>query len=275
MTPEAALSALNQAIERIAPPPVADKVPPIVFICGAPRSGTTLAYQALSHGGGMGSTTNLVARFAANPVLGVRLAQALDIPSQFSGQSTYGQTNGLSEPHEFGRGWLRLLELDTLAQPTEARLNEGAAKEIAHFAAAWEKPVVFKSFAYLWFIESLAKALPGSLWLHIRRTTEDNAASLSGLYLTRQNSGDTGTWESAYCRKTKAESANLPLEERCIAQVRDINAHISESIARLPAQRRMRVRYEDYARAPRATTSSILAHFGLSEVSEQMKDIPK
>lgn len=275
MTPESAFSALNAAIESIAPLPVAERVPPIVFICGAPRSGTTLAYQALSHGGGMGSTTNLVARFVANPVLGVRLAQALDIPSQFSGQSTFGQTHGLSEPHEFGHGWLRLLELDSLTQPAEARLNGKAAKEIARFASAWEKPVVLKSFAYLWFIQSLAEALPGSLWLHIRRNTEANAASLSTLYLSRQNFGRAGAWESAVCRKTMAESENLPLEERCIAQVRDIDAHISESLARLPARRRMCVQYEDYARAPRATTSAILAHFGLPEEPDQMKDIPK
>nr|WP_256478358.1 sulfotransferase [Notoacmeibacter sp. MSK16QG-6] len=255
--------------------PVAAEVPPIVFICGAPRSGTTLAYQTLSHGGGMASTTNLVARFTTNLVLGVRLAQALDLPSQFSGQSTYGQTQGLSEPHEFGRGWLRILGLDGLAQPIERRLKDGAAAEIARFAAAWEKPVVFKSFPYLWFIEELAEALPNSLWLRIHRDPEANAASLARLYRSRGNCGTAETWESAVCRKTMNESGGLPLVARTLAQVRDIDAHISESFARLPARRQMCVCYEDYATAPRATTTSILSHFGLPAVPEQMMDIPQ
>lgn len=275
MQAEVAFAAFNAAIKTIGPIPVVATVPPIVFICAAPRSGTTLAYQTLSHGGGMGSITNLVARFATNPVLGIRLAQALNLPSQFTGQSTYGQTQGLSEPHEFGQGWLRILGLDGLAQPAEPMMKDGAAAQIACIAAAWEKPVVFKSFAYLWFIADLAAALPTSLWLHIQRDTAANAASLARLYHNRGSAYTAGTWESAVCRKTMIESADLPLAARTVAQVRDIDAHISESLARLPAQRQMRVSYEDYAIAPHTTTIDILSHFGLPVMPEQMLDIPK
>lgn len=275
MKAEVAFAAFNAAIETIGPMPVAATVPPIIFICAAPRSGTTLAYQTLSHGGGMGSITNLVARFITNPVLGVRLAQALNLPSQFTGQSTFGQTQGLSEPHEFGQGWLRILGLDGLSQPSEPRMKDGAATQIACIAAAWEKPVVFKSFAYLWFIEELAAALPTSLWLHIQRDTDANAASLARLYHTRGSADRAGIWESAVCRKTMIESADLPLAARSVAQVRDIDAHISESLARLPAQRQMRVSYEDYASAPRTTTIDILSHFNLPVMPEQIMDIPK
>lgn len=164
MIPEIALAEFDAAIATAGPIKTGSAVPPILFICGAPRSGTTMVYQALAHGGAMGCMTNLVARFMSNPVLGVRLAQALDIRSHYSGQSDFGRTSGLTEPHEFGRGWLRILGLDGLTEPkTSTPLRVGAAEELAAFAAAWEKPVVFKSFAYLWFIEQIAAALPSSI----------------------------------------------------------------------------------------------------------------
>lgn len=276
MSPERALADFNSSIEGARSINVDPEVPPILFICGAPRSGTTLAYQAISHGGNMGTITNLVARFVTNPVLGVRLAQALQLPSVFSGKSKFGQTDGLNEPHEFGRGWELILGLRGLSQPEHSYVSiEAAAESVARIASAWEKPVVFKSFAYLWFIEELAAAMPTSIWLHIQRDYNAAASSLSRLYHDRGTANDPTKWQSAVCQKTIRESKGLPLLRRCYKQIRDIDSHISRSFASIPCSRRMAVKYENYSSQPRQMTQSILRHFGLGQDRNRLEEIPE
>ena len=274
MNPEAAMIAFNEIIRNAKQPKVDGEIPPILFICGAPRSGTTFAYQALSHGGCMGSTTNLVARFVDNPVLGVRLAQALDLQSVYTGRSDYGQTSYLSEPHEFGRGWQSWLSVSDLIQPVDPPfVTAEQVNKIATFAAAWEKPVVFKSFAYLWFIERLSLLLPSSLWLHISRDVECNANSLRRLYQSRKISEEDAVWQSAVCHETVRRYSSKQLMERCIMQVTDLNAYIEQQLAKLPKHRQCSVYYEDYVRAPAAVTEKILAYFDLPRDPLKLKDI--
>lgn len=274
MTPEQALAAFNAALPDKAPKVHGHDTPPILFICGAPRSGTTLAYQTLVHGGDLGCVTNLVARFMANPALGVRLAQALDLPSVYTGRSDYGRTFGLSEPHEFGRGWQSWLDVADLVQPVDPpAITAATLGQITAFARAWDKPVVFKSFAYLWFIDQLSTLLPGSLWLHVSRDVDSNAVSLEGLYQSREAGTENAAWQSAVCQHTVLHHSGKPLAERCRQQVADIDAHIVAQLGKLPDQRRLSVRYEDYAAAPAAVTQMILTHFGLPRHARNLAEI--
>lgn len=276
MTPEQAFEAFNAAISAAPEGALAADTPPILFICGAPRSGTTFVSQCLAHGGDMGSITNLVARFATNPTLGIRLAQALDLRPTFSGQSDYGRTAGLGGLHEFGRGWLRILGLDDLMQPENTPpLPAQAAHQIAKIARAWEKPVVLKSFAYLWFMEDLARVLPGSLWLHLKRDPAANANSLIGLYRTRAAGAQPNKWESAVCRATVTRMRGKPLEQRTLAQVEDLNEHIAGALRGLPAERRMTVQFETFMSSPRDSTKAVLRHFSLRPSAAHLKDLPK
>lgn len=273
---EQALHYLNSAIAESPCGPLASDVPPILFICGAPRAGTTLVCQALVHGGNMGCINNLVARFFKNPVLGVRLVQALDLPSTFTGKSEFGRTSGLTEPHEFGRGWLDILGLDCLAQPAgETVLPSTATERIAQIGRAWEKPVVLKSFAYLWFIETLAEALPGSLWLHLTRDPAANADSLSRLYCARGADDSPERWESAVCRSTMSRMRGKSLAERALAQVSDINSHISVSLSRLPAERTLKIGFEDFVSRMQNSTEMVLRHFNLPNSPEKIAELPR
>lgn len=275
MNSSLALNEFNSALRSAGDVAVEAAVPPMIFICGAPRSGTTLAYQALFHGGNLGCVNNIVARFIENPVLGVRLSQALGLTSVFTGRSDFGRTETLIEPHEFGQGWARMLGTEGLAQPSnDIELPKQAVKDLSRFAAAWEKPVVFKSFSYLWFIKDLAESLPQSLWLHIRRSTKDNSTSLQRLYHTRGKAELPDHWESAVCRSTIARATGLPISERCDMQIEDINAYISNCFDAISPSRCLKVDYERYATNPRRTTESILNFFGLDPVPEHLTDLP-
>ena len=114
---EPALSAFNAAIKDVQLEPLDNELPKMLFICGAPRSGTTIMAQSLCYVGKVGYINNLVARFVSNPELGVLYSSALNMNKYFSGHSNYGSTDHPTEPHEFGQGWQRLLDVSSVEEP--------------------------------------------------------------------------------------------------------------------------------------------------------------
>ena len=256
--------AFNAAIDGLTLPDPSGPTPPILFICGTPRSGTTILCQSLAYAGELGTITNLIARFASNPRLGVLLHQALDQPKTFTGRSDFGRTEGLTEPHEFGLGWTNLLGFDALQEPPPGvKPGPDAIARIELLARQFAQPVVFKSFAYIWFIEELAKALPSSLWLHVTRQPAAAAKSLEKLYKARNLDRDAEAFTSATARRTRERAAGLSLSERTRAQVDDIDAHIAGAFAALPGTRQLTLPIEDYQSDAIAATRRVLDHFQL------------
>lgn len=275
MKPEDALASFNQAISRLPKISVSGPVPPMVFICGAPRSGTTYLYQTLVHAGAFGCISNVVARFVQNPTLGVRFAQALDLPSVLTGASHYGRTEQLSEPHEFGRGWLKILGAQGLAEDEATKkFSEIDVETIENIARAWQKPTIFKSFAYIWHMRELSQLLPTSIWLHLERGVDDNALSLARMYEARGFTEGDSSWQSAVCRRTKREAEALPLLSRCRRQVADINVHISEHFAQIPKSRRLKITFEQFRSSPRASAIRTLEQIGLPLNPTNILDVP-
>lgn len=264
MTPERAFSEFNEMIRRVSIEEVPGPTPTIIFICGTPRSGTTILYQSLVHCGRVGYISNLVARFASNPRLGVRLAQALDLPKAFTGKSSFGRTEHITEPHEFGRGWLDLLQVDAMRQPeVPYRLDPGAAGRIEQLARAFDQPVVFKSFAYQWFIRELSELLPSSRWVCISRDTGEAAKSLEKLYRARAACGDGARWHSAVMQSTMAEYGEHSLSERCLRQIEDMSRFLKAELAPIPPDRKAHVSFQDFRSDPRGTVLRILKRFAV------------
>lgn len=234
------LRAMNLALAGVAADIGDDEArTPTVFICGAPRSGTTLLYQLLAYVGEVGYVNNLVARFYANPPLGAWLSEQAQVPKVFHPVSSYGRTSGVSSPHEFGRFWLDAFGLEAMGEPDEPidpdRVAE-AARRVRRLASVFGRPLVVKSFDYLWWIAELATALPDSRWIHIRRDHDDNVRSLTRLYEARALDGRPPTWTSATLRATRHAHADAPLAARVGAQVGDLNDHIAAQLATLGGQ---------------------------------------
>lgn len=98
---------------------------PLIFIVGAPRSGTTLMLQWLAASGRFAYPTNLLSRFFKAPYIGVRIQQLLTDPSlDYRGElfeltgttidwvSNAGKTRGVLQPHEFFYFWRRFFPVD-------------------------------------------------------------------------------------------------------------------------------------------------------------------
>lgn len=275
MTPDLALDSFNECIRaaRLADPSA--PTPRIVFICGAPRCGTTVLAQALSYAGDLGVVNNLIARFVTNPVLGVRFWQALDMKPVFTGRSRFGGTSEPSEPHEFGRFWLQTLGLGGLVEPVERQpLPWDAVDQIERIARAFAKPTLFKSFAYLWYIEELDAALDDVVWVRVRRDSEAAARSLTKLYEARADQdGEPPLWTSAVMQKTIRESSYLPLLDRCRAQIRDLDEYLDETFARIPAGRQVTIQLGCFKSAPTLAVYGALDALNLSYDPSRVAEI--
>ena len=119
---EAWLAALNEHLAEARLPSVVRGEPsqlPLIYIVGAPRSGTTLLSQVVSRFLDVGYINNLIARFWRRPSVGIHLSRLVlggGGREQIAFESEHGTTPGAAGPHEFGYFWRHWLQLD--AQPT-------------------------------------------------------------------------------------------------------------------------------------------------------------
>ena len=274
MKSDDAFSEFNTAISTLSMPTLEGPTPPTIFICGTPRSGTTYLYQLLSFVGDVGYISNLVARFAENPLLGIRLSQALNLTKIYSGISKFGLTHDLSEPHEFGKGWSHILTRNAVLQPDpHAPLSSKSVGDIEQIARTFDLPTVFKSFAYQWSIDELSQALPNSYWIWIQRDTAEAALSLQGLYRERGSDLNPQGWESAVLSATRKKKEFSGLDDKCLAQIQDMHDYLEDKFTQLPNERSFVVSLDDLAANPKMCVSEILTYFGIDAISGALDQI--
>ncbi len=177
-----------------------DEVYPTLHVIGVPRSGTTLLYQLVAAGLEVGYVSNLVAAFWRAPVLGMRLARklGLDHLGTPSFDSSFGRTTGAVEPHEFGYFWnhhLRYPSLSALPEVHEESIDWAALRTVIVTMAHWNRgPVAFKPMLLVWHLERMAREMPRTCYVRIRRDLRSTALSL--LEMRRSLFGNEETWAS-------------------------------------------------------------------------------
>lgn len=192
-TDEAFFMALNQVLANVDLLLSRDAVSrtaqlPIIYIVGAPRSGTTLMSQVLSRYLPIGYVDNLIARFWQRPSVGVRLSQSLLGEAKREAidfKSTHGVTHGIEGPHEFGYFWRAWLGLDS------AKSHKLASEELVNIdflglknaleneiLGQFGAPVVFKNVICGFQAGLLTQVHPASLFIWIKRNPEDVVRSI-------------------------------------------------------------------------------------------------
>lgn len=204
---EALLEDANEVLEHAELPRADDVDPaalPLMYVVGAPRSGTTLLHQLVARHLAVGYVTNLAARFWLRPSVGVALSRAVlgSTPgAELPLRSTFGTTEGAAGPHEFGYFWRRWLRLDE--SPTH-HLDEAAQARVdgdgLRLALRWEllapfgTPVVLKNVICGFHAGLLTRLHPRSLFVHVVRDTAPVARSI--LASRRERFGSYDAWWS-------------------------------------------------------------------------------
>ncbi len=226
--------------------------PHVVFIIGAPRTGSTYFYQLVVAGFGLPYFSNLTNRFfATHPLIGLWLqsAEASRDPIRFV--SSYGKTPGLFQPSEasaimgrwFGGGHPSQTVSDTVLPGREAHLMRtlNAAERL------FGRPLVIKNAWNCFRLDYLARALPVAGFIWIRR--DIRAAAGSDLAARYAVHGDPHAWNSA----TPADVAVLrarPYAEQVVENQFAFNEAIRKSLQQIDRRRWTSLWYEDVCSSP-------------------------
>jgi len=265
---EAFLAALNASLAHAdLPGPECDADPaslPLVYIVGAPRSGTTLASQLASRYLPVGYIDNLVARFWRRPSAGIRLSRLLTGTAgreAIGFESRHGVTAGVAGPHEFGyfwRHWLRLDDASThhLAPDALARVDAAGLRHAleAEILAAFGTPAVFKNVICGFHAAFLSGLHPRSLFVHIERDAYDTCASILRSRMERY--GSYTRWWSLKPSTWPFDTAPGDAAAEVARQVLDCRVEITRELAS-PGVRSLRLAYADMCADPAGTLRKV------------------
>ena len=260
------LNAMLATMER----PIADELQyPVVFIVGCPRSGTTLMMQWLSTLGVLAYPSNLIARFYANPYVGVRIQQALhtydnkrqifpDLIRDVDFSSHYGHTSGALAPSEYWYFWRRFFHFGEIQYLdnfySDAHDTIGFVSELASMEQAFSKPLMMKAMILNWNLPELYKLFSKCLFIDVSRPLGDNAESL---YFARQSFfNDVSKWFSfkppEYVWLKKAS----PLEQ-VAGQAYFTRKAVDNGLKEIPDASVLKVDYDAFCASPVAVYKAL------------------
>lgn len=258
----------NLALQQIdlSPVPVSSdpKRLPLIYIIGAPRSGTTLLSQLVSRFLPVGYINNLIARFWLNPSIGIRISNAVlgsSARNQITLSSTHGSTQGTENPHEFGYFWRYWLGLDRapthhLGKKYLESLDSQGLKNILEngILSTFDAPVVFKNVICGFQASYLSNLHPASTFIYISRDPAHVAASI--LKVRKERYGSYDQWWSlkpaAYPYNTK------DAVEEVVCQVVDCRREMELEISR-PDVRSINITYEQLCHEPHLVIEKVCA----------------
>ena len=235
---------------------------PALFILGAPRTGSTVFFQALVEAFRLPYFSNLINDyFFETPVLGLAIQAGVEKIPQINFTSRYGKTKGLLQPSEgshvlrnwFGGGHPSQLVSTTILPGKLDHIRR--TLQAAHLL--FGRPLCIKNAWNCFRVANLSQILPDAFFIWIRR---DIAASAKSDLLARYEvQGSPLVWNSATPHNVDAlrqrpywEQVIENQYEFSLALERDLNAHT--------AGRFCEIWYEDFC----SDTSAALRDIALA-----------
>ncbi len=242
--------------------PTKPKLPPL-FIIGAPRSGTTLVFQALASTMAFAFPSNLMSRFYGSlrfaSMVHLLLADKdYDFQDEFSDvsrkvgfESSLGKTKGLTQPNEFWYFWRRFFALSVPSKLTKTELecvdSEKFVSELAEMESTFKRPVVMKAMILCFNLAYLHSKMSNAIFLHIKRDLFSNARSL--LKARERYYGSLNDWYSTKPVEYSLLKQRSPFEQ-VLGQVQVTNREIGRQLTDLPRDNSIEIDYEDFCANP-------------------------
>ena len=232
--------------------------PGTVFVLGAPRTGSTLLYQALCKHFGLPYIANLTNEaFAKTPIVGLAVQKAMPVEIRFD--SLYGKTEGTFQPSEGSAVMTRWFGGGHPSALVSAQILEGMEPHFLRTVAAAEAlfgaPLVIKNAWNCFRVPYLTKALPSARFIWIRRDAADAAKSdLAARYHTK---GSAHEWNSATPGNLEELRGMAPTAQ-VVENQHEFNIAIAGGLRRHAEGRWREVWYEDFCGDP----DKVLAELG-------------
>ena len=226
---------MNQRLAFI-PEMMADEFGTVVIV-GLQRSGTTLTQQLAAAGTNAGYINNLIARFWESPAYGIHLFRHLGLKKQISFASVHGNTEAVTDVHEFGYFWASLLGTTSnaaLGQIDPKTVDWALIRnKLVSINAAFGRPCVHKSTLAGHFMPQLAATLERKLFIYVRRDFLEIASSI--LKVRRARYGDIKTWWSLKPYEYD-QIRDLSPHEQVVAQIYYLHQDLEKQVRAIPEQ---------------------------------------
>lgn len=234
---------------------------PLLFVVGAPRSGTTLVYQALAKYLDVTYPSNLNGLFPKAPLLAARLQRCLPAFRNSEFQNFYGQTTHLSGPNDAFHIWNRWLGEDRYRTP--ATLRDQVVAEMRTFFETWtsvfDKPFLNKNNRNTTCVKLLAESLPQARFVVVRRDPLFVAQSL--IKARQQVQGDKSVGWGLRSTSTNSDQDPLAYVDDVCRQVSGIDRDINQQLKSIDGGRVYQTTYERFCRYPGESICDIALQF--------------
>lgn len=234
---------------------------PILFICYAPRTGSTLVAQSLARQNVFSYVSNFSARFWKAPTVGLMLEKKLDIRSCSSAavwESKYGVTSSITDPHEFGFFWSQILSNSSTSRSVDQRGEnlDILRRQILSMTEVFGKPFLFKSAIAGYNVDLMQAMFPDAYFLHIIR---DPVFTAQSILIGRQNIfGNVHSWWSLIPENIDwILEQSLDEYDEVLLQVGQINKDIRRSFLDTGARHTTWI-YEEFCADPRGHINNLL-----------------
>lgn len=236
---------------------------PIIFVCGAPRSGTTVLSQSIITAANSFFIDNTAARYWENPIAGIRYAREKFSKSVFvDTKSTFGRTDKFNI-HGFHYFWFRVLHLSFVKDlfvkgGLSCDILSGALAVLSVISAEAGRPIVMKGYYPAYFLDQIASLSKNIFFIHIQRDCYRNCCSI--LDARSHECSAMSEWWSLPIPDIDDVQLLDPAAQ-VLAQVQGLNDMIMEKAYSCPKQY-LNVRYEDLCENTMKTLNGILAWIG-------------
>ncbi|MHA7808482.1 MAG: sulfotransferase family protein [Marinobacter adhaerens] len=220
-----------------------------VFIIGAPRTGSTILYQALTNAYQFIYIDNTACFWHRNLRWGLWLSHKRHGSQPHSNfDATNGNTRkfGGHAPSECGEFWYRWLPKDRhFVDHCEVtpKVVEEMRAEILGASGYFNRPILFKNLNAGQRLRLIHKAFPNAKFIFVRR--DPRFVTLSILKARKKVGASAGQWWSIMPANVD-ELRTLPEGNMCAAQVYFLERQIEKDLALFPKENVQEVHYQDF-----------------------------
>jgi hypothetical protein len=228
----------------------AGRLPP-VFIIGAPRTGSTIFYQVMTHFWDVAYVNNLDCVFHQEILSAALLSRNL-VGDAGHGSFTawHGRTSGWHAPSECGQLWYRWFPADrhyVAGGELDAPSREEMRRTVRALAGIKQRPIVFKNMNCGQRLQPLAEVFPDALFLHCRR---DPLYVAQSLIESRERAHQNRDKWWSIRPKEYERLRQLTVPEQVVAQVYFIEQQIESDLRQHFRGRSCEVGYEAFCSQP-------------------------